>query len=412
MSLTKVTHSMILGACSNILDFGADSTGVSASDAAFVLAAAQGKPILLPVGTYKITTPITIPVSMYGQGPADGQTTIELTGTGQLIVGDWHCHWDGFLVESAVDSLTFVKCAQSFFTFTNYRLFTVGATGQTGVNFDCSANSVYFCNLNNFKHKLQYPVSITGVAPNVFNANTIGASARDNWQDFASAISIAGVSACDANEFNGYFEVGTNIVSFTATVLRQNRFNLTNDNVTHVLSSTVAISDVNEWTILDGGFTVTGTYPQNQLLIGPAATRVRGTNTTADSIPNASSTVLKYDTETFDTLSEFANGSGVFTPKNAGYYQVDCAAQSASVAWAAGTRWVVSIFKNGIEYAQGDYNAADAATTRIRGSKATALVYCNGTTDYIDSRVIHNQGGSVAIDTAPVANYFNATRVA
>jgi hypothetical protein len=392
--------------------YGAVGDGATSDSAAFVLAAALGRPLFLTSGkNYVIDVPTTIGVSIYGEGPADGQTTITLTGTGQLIPGNWHCHWDGFLIESSVNNLVFVKNAQSFFTFTNYRLFaTGGATGQTGIEFDCSANSVYFCNISNFKIKLAYPIAITGALPNVFNANVVGGSLRDDYQDFASAISISGVAACDANQFAGYFEVGTNLINFTATAFRQNRIRVISDAVTRVFNSSVAISDQNIWEILSGGFTTGGTYPQNQILIGPESTKVKATNNTAASIATATPTVLTYDNEDFDTLSEFTNGTGVFTPKNAGYYKVDASAMSASVSWTAGTHWEVDIYKNGTIYISGDYSTSDATTTRQRVSKVSALVYCNGTTDYIDSRITHNQGGNVALDTAPTHNYFIVTR--
>lgn len=59
MSLTKATYSMILGAELNVLDFGADPTGVNSSSsaiqAAVDVAAAQGRGVFIPSGVYKLT---------------------------------------------------------------------------------------------------------------------------------------------------------------------------------------------------------------------------------------------------------------------------------------------------------------------------------------------------------------------
>ena len=66
MPLTKVSNSMIEGALSNVLDFGADSTGVASSTAAFALANSAGSGVVIPKGTYLLSTSVTftVPVSV------------------------------------------------------------------------------------------------------------------------------------------------------------------------------------------------------------------------------------------------------------------------------------------------------------------------------------------------------------
>lgn len=59
MSLTKATYSMIQGAPANVLDYGADATGVADSTAAFNLALATGQAVYAPKGTYKINIVIS-----------------------------------------------------------------------------------------------------------------------------------------------------------------------------------------------------------------------------------------------------------------------------------------------------------------------------------------------------------------
>lgn len=76
MSLTKVSYSMVYGASINVLDFGADPTGVADSTAA-VQAAVNSQngfcSIYFPAGTYKITSTITFVYDryfVYGDGVA------------------------------------------------------------------------------------------------------------------------------------------------------------------------------------------------------------------------------------------------------------------------------------------------------------------------------------------------------
>jgi hypothetical protein len=68
MALTKATNSMISGATVNVLDYGADPTGVADSLAAFNAAVAAGSQIVIPVGTYKLTGKWSIPANKSVRG--------------------------------------------------------------------------------------------------------------------------------------------------------------------------------------------------------------------------------------------------------------------------------------------------------------------------------------------------------
>lgn len=382
--------------------FGAK--GSTDSTAAIIAAASTGKPLTAPYGDFIVSSPVTIAQRLQGAGADDGQTTFTLTATGQFIIGDWFTKMDGFLMRSAVNDKVFIKCPMSYFTATNFRMMKVGAaTNQCGIEFDTSAASVYFCNVDHFNISLPYPIRISGNSKQVFNANKIGGLASGYYQSFQSAISVDGVLACDGNEFCGYFETGTNLFSLSAGALRQNRFRLVQDNVTNTFNG-IAVTDPNIWEILDGGFKGAGVYPLNQVFIGPVSTKVRATDTSAQSIPNAAATVLTFDTETFDTLSEFSNGTGKFTAKNTGYYRINASAISAAVAWAVGNRWQILIFKNDTEYATGERNEVEAAYTGQRSSSVSALVYL-AAGDTLTARLIHNKGAAVSLDSSPTGNY-------
>lgn len=90
MSLTKVTYSMIEGAAANVLDYGADPTGVADATTAIQAAINSGKPVYLPKGAYLVDPDIGLVVAngtvIFGDGKADsiivakpnGGTTAEL----------------------------------------------------------------------------------------------------------------------------------------------------------------------------------------------------------------------------------------------------------------------------------------------------------------------------------------------
>ena len=87
MSLTKVTYSMIDGATVNVLDFGADPTGVADSTAAFQAAVATQKIIVVPYGTYRVDSAITedvSPASITLLGQVSKHTNVN--GNGRVVI--------------------------------------------------------------------------------------------------------------------------------------------------------------------------------------------------------------------------------------------------------------------------------------------------------------------------------------
>lgn len=85
MSLTKVSYSMIQGAASNVLDFGADPTGVASSVAAFNDAVANGGTVYVPSGVYKL----------------DGKVTLSADNTTLFLAADVTCNVSGVAAEQS-----------------------------------------------------------------------------------------------------------------------------------------------------------------------------------------------------------------------------------------------------------------------------------------------------------------------
>lgn len=84
---------------------------------------------------------------------------------------------------------------------------------------------------------------------------------------------------------------------------------------------------------------------------------------------------INLQTEEFDTAPCFDTSTSRFTPNVAGYYQLNGA---VSVSLSA-TQVTTSIFKNGVEVKRGHNTVTNSGTGSV-----SALVYLNGTTDYVE----------------------------
>jgi hypothetical protein len=98
-------------------------------------------------------------------------------------------------------------------------------------------------------------------------------------------------------------------------------------------------------------------------------------NTGSQSITTGTFTKVLFDTETFDTNSNFA--SSRFTPTVAGYYQINASLSMAGTM----TRIIASIYKNAAEYVRGTDLPVTASAAKIT---VCSLIYFNGSTDYAE----------------------------
>ena len=123
----------------------------------------------------------------------------------------------------------------------------------------------------------------------------------------------------------------------------------------------------------------------------PAFSAYQSTQQTG--ISSATFTKVNFQTEEFDTNSNFA--SSTFTPTIAGYYQIN------SIIWASGTfiGSFISIYKNGVRYKDGTFIGSTATYAEF-ASSANTLVYCNGSTDYIEIYVWANSTGTYSLQSS------------
>lgn len=119
----------------------------------------------------------------------------------------------------------------------------------------------------------------------------------------------------------------------------------------------------------------------------------------AQTLTSNVTTKILFQTEEFDTNSNFA--SSTFTPTVAGYYQVSAAFAMGAVASGGN----IAVYKNGGLYKY-MYNIAGFAVNLLAG---TCLVNCNGTTDYIE---IYGTLGTGQVTSAnATATYFQAAMI-
>jgi hypothetical protein len=108
--------------------------------------------------------------------------------------------------------------------------------------------------------------------------------------------------------------------------------------------------------------------------------------TSDQSITTGTYTKIAYDAKVFDTNNNFA--SSRFTPTVAGYYQISGGFDSTDTT-AAITRVVLTVYKNGSQF----IHLTDFATNLAYTITGSVLVYCNGSTDYIELYGLINATG-------------------
>ena len=127
----------------------------------------------------------------------------------------------------------------------------------------------------------------------------------------------------------------------------------------------------------------------------------------SQTISSATFTKVQCNTEEFDTNSNYDNATNYrFTPTVAGYYQVNGEISGLATVNSA---MLCAIYKNGSAYKYGNFFVP--ATTAGRAN-VTALVYMNGSTDYIEMYGYVSGTGTVTFNaSATVDNYFQACLV-
>lgn len=138
-----------------------------------------------------------------------------------------------------------------------------------------------------------------------------------------------------------------------------------------------------------------------QSIQGPAFSAYLGTNQ-ATTI-NAFTKIL-IDTEEFDIGNGFSTVNSRFLPTVAGYYQV-----TAEVVMASGAGFVYpAIYKNGAIAKGGNTTTVNVVNT---SANVTALIYMNGSTDYLEFYLFQNAGVGLLAIAGAANTYFQAAYI-
>jgi hypothetical protein len=168
------------------------------------------------------------------------------------------------------------------------------------------------------------------------------------------------------------------------------------------MSSVVIAGDTSGSITLDApavAGTTTLTLPATSgtvMVNGPAFFASKSTTQTLSA---ATFTKVTFDSELFDTNNNFS--SSAFTPTVAGYYQISCGFYTG-----VNTLFVIQAYKNNNTIFEMARATTGSGGATIGGS---GLIYCNGTTDYIELYAYLLAGGAVGI--ANEYGWFSAAMV-
>ena len=122
------------------------------------------------------------------------------------------------------------------------------------------------------------------------------------------------------------------------------------------------------------------------------------------SITTATFTKIAYNTEDFDTDNCFDPTTNYrFTPTKAGYYQINV---STFISGVTVTRALSRLYKNGSNYLQFWDTIPTTGETTVAFS-GSALVYMNGTTDYLESYAYATGTTLTVLGAASTQNKFS-----
>ena len=156
-------------------------------------------------------------------------------------------------------------------------------------------------------------------------------------------------------------------------------------------STTIAPTDV---------ATVTATFPgaTGTVMVSGNMPAFSAYSSVAQSISSSTYTKVTFDTKEFDTNNNFT--SSRFTPTVAGYYQF-----TAGIQVAATTTTQLVFYKNGAVFKYGNQCPSISYVT----NNSTALIYCNGSTDYVELYALFGATNNTNPSNSSV--YFQASMV-
>lgn len=125
----------------------------------------------------------------------------------------------------------------------------------------------------------------------------------------------------------------------------------------------------------------------------------------AVSLPDTTQTKILFQQKEYDTNSNYSTSTSRFQPTVAGYYLINaCVGLNGATAPAVNSvfgliiYWTGSVFKKGLEGPN-------------RSASVSAVMYMNGTTDYVEIFGLHNYGAGKTTSSTQDSSYFQGTLV-
>jgi hypothetical protein len=164
--------------------------------------------------------------------------------------------------------------------------------------------------------------------------------------------------------------------------------------ITKIQSESLNLSDNYDFT-----GTVTGAGGVNT----PAFRAYMGS---VQTISNASVTKLNFNTESYDTDSNYDTLNYRFTPTTAGKYLVTASVRLDGAVTITNVQLYIN--KNGSTYNRSTQGFNGDSSPTITN---TDTIEMNGSSDYIEMYLYHNQGSNLDISGSAESTYFNAFKI-
>ena len=160
----------------------------------------------------------------------------------------------------------------------------------------------------------------------------------------------------------------------------------------------------------DGASDLTVTFPAatGTMMVSGNMPAFSAYQSASQTISGGVNTKITFTTKEFDTNTNYDTSTSKFTPTVAGYYQVD-----ASVCYSnatAGEQLRTQIYKNGSQAKIG--TVGNSTSTQAASSNVSALIYMNGSTDYLEIYIYSSGlGGTTPTNAFAGGTYFQAAMV-
>ena len=232
-------------------------------------------------------------------------------------------------------------------------------------------------------------------------------SAASGSQWIASGLTPTYVSATSftlSGDQTSAFHVGRRLQSTTTAGTIYSTITAT----TYTTLTTVTVS--NDSGVLDSGLSavnyglLSATNPSVPSTYAKSGPLFSAYASAATSIPNNSATKVNFATEEFDTNTNYDTSTSRFTPTIPGYYRVSGCVETAAASGVCNAR----LYKNGAGAKAGPLASATASGG---AGAATATIFMNGTTDYVELWFFQNSGAAVNTIASATATYFHAELV-